>query len=156
MYYMYDHCCMRCHRWMQATVVNETGLRLVFQDTTYQFRTGRFWTAPGNIAANSESTFSLCNKLFGVGVNGTIEYLIAADPASPVTVSINCQNEFFGDIRCSASFLDNDRKATKTATLTVDGVATNICIVCAPGNEPKVTIFCEKDPPAASADATAT
>lgn len=142
---------------MQATVVNETGFRLIFVDTTYQFQRGRFWTAPGNIAANCESTFSLCNKMFGVGVNGAIEYHITADPSSPpVTVSIRCINEFFGDIRCSASFLDDGEKATKTATVTVDGVATNICIICAPGNEPKVTIFCEKDPPAASPDEAAT
>lgn len=142
-------------RWIQATIVNETEFRLVFNDTAYQFRSGRFWTAPGNIAANSESTFSVCNKMFGVGVNGSVEYSVTAgQPASSVIVSIRCQNEFFGDIRCTASFLE-DGKETKTATINVDGVATNICITCAPGNEPKVTIFGEKEPETAASEPAA-
>ena len=142
-------------RWMQATVANETGFRLVFEETNYQFRKGRFWTAPGNIAATSEGTFSVCNKLFGVGVDGGIQYRFSADPTSTLVVSIRCQNEFFGDIRCIANFLE-DGKESKKATINVDGVATTVCISCAPGNEPKVSIFCENEPPAAATSEAAT
>lgn len=137
--YIHVHC-----RWLQPTIVNETSFRLTFDDTSYRFQKGRFWAAPGNVAANSESTFSLCNKLFGVGVNGSVQYQLAVNPETSLTVEIQYRNNFFGDILVTANII-HDGNRSKNATVLVDGVETKICVRSAPGNEAKVTVFYEKE-----------
>lgn len=127
---------------MQITIANETDLSLVFDDETYRFNGGRFWTSPGNIAANSESTFSVCNKKFGVGVEGRVTYrLVGPKPSCSIVVS--CVNKLFGDIQLSAGFEENGGALEKT--LNIDGTDTKICISYAPGNEGRITLFYGKE-----------
>ena len=131
-------------RWLQSTVVNETDFRLTFDDTNYRFRKGRFWAAPGNVAANGESTYSICNKLFGFGVNGVVRYRLTVNPETTLTIVINYRNEFFGDMLVTAN-IERDGTTSKETNVLVDGVETKISVRCAPGNEAKITVFYNKE-----------
>ena len=133
----------RC-RWLQSTVVNETDFRLTFDDANYQFRKGRFWTAPGNVAANSESTYSICNKALGFGVNGVVRYHLAVNPETILTIVINYRNEFFGDMVVTAN-IERDGASSKETTVLIDGVENTISVRSAPGNEAKITVFYSKE-----------
>lgn len=125
---------------MQITVVNETGLVLKFDDSSYLFRSGRFWTGPGNIEANSESTFSVCNKTFGVGVNGRALYHLSVSPECTVPVLIQYVNEFFGDIRLTANFVLGENLSKETV-VKINGNYRKVVVSCAPGCHGKVSLF---------------
>ena len=133
------------NRWMQVTIVNETEFVLKFDDTSYQFRSGRYWAGAGNVEPNCESTFSVCNKAFGVAVNGSAVYNLAVSPECTVPVRIQYVNEFFGNIRLTANFMHGDNLSKETV-VRVDGNYTKIFVSCAPGNHGKVTLFYEKEP----------
>eukprot|EP00731_Ephydatia_muelleri_P013703 Em0007g1013a len=129
-------------RWMQVTIANETDLRLVFDDTSYEFQRGRFWTSPKNIAANSESTFSVCNKKFGVNLDGRVVFrLEGADQSTNIVVGY--VNKFFGNIHLTGRF--EGEGAGRDAILNINGKATKVGISCAPGSEGKITIFYETE-----------
>eukprot|EP00731_Ephydatia_muelleri_P007121 Em0003g1369a len=138
-------------RWMQITIVNETGFPLKFDDTSYRFRSGRFWTGPGNVEANSETTFSVCNKTFGVGVNGRALYNLSVSPECTVTVLIQYVNEFFGNIRLTANFVVGENLPKETV-VKVNGSYKKVVVSCAPGSHGKVTVFFEEEQAAPSSD----
>lgn len=129
---------------MQVTIVNETGFVMKFDDSSYQFQSGRFWTGAGNVEPNSELTFSVCNKTFGVGVNGRALYHLAVSPESTAPVLIQYVNEFFGNIRLTANFVHGENLSKETV-VKINGEYTKIFITCAPGNHGKVTLFYEKE-----------
>lgn len=129
---------------MQVTIVNETELRLVFDDTTYEFHGGRFWTSPKNVPANSESAFSVCNKKMGVGVDGRVVYRLVGAEQS-VNIIVSYVNKFFGNIELTARF--EGEVEGHDATLKINGKETKVAISCAPGCEGKITIFYETEEP---------
>ena len=124
------------------TLANETDLLMVFDDSSYQFHGGRFWTSPCNVAANSESAFSVCNKFFGVGVEGQVTYHLTGQGVSTKIV-ISYRNNFFGDTLLSARF--EEEGGARDTTLNVEGAEAKICISCVPGSEARITIYYQKE-----------
>ena len=67
------------HRSVSVTIFNQTQYELHYEGA--YFDSGRFWTAPTNIAPFSELTFSGCDKdgSVGTGVSGGAVFHIQAD-----------------------------------------------------------------------------